>query len=353
MAEESTTKKGIRVRAEDWSQNLLVTALICVAPLVVGAMAFGFKDAIAKAWPWGDWPGAHRTLVMPAILYWVSLFAGFVLYLFQKWGENSVKKRRETMPSDHFVSQFGIDICKREDTLITHAPRVLSAAAQDGSVAVRQLLESIADLSSIFDGRTGVQYAANVMLFIDLSQLSPYKHLLVFGQGDEQFKELMGALILWKKYSATAGDEKEDPHLSDLALPVPRTDKSDDKKKWRALPGAPRVYLRHVGATKVERMSIHGIDDLAKFRFDDLDIKFDEDRDKVRAYYSDTGQGSAVMSFMSFPMYRSKGDIFGTINVHCDRTNWANGSEERKQNCIALLMPLINSVGNVMELVFP
>jgi hypothetical protein len=190
------------------------------------------------------------------------------------------------------------------------------------------------------------------MFFVDAVHLSHFEDLLLFGKPDMKAGNLQGAMILVKDYSSAArGDSLgEDPELSNVALPIVKPPNSGAKRRY-ILRGAPAVFLEDTKTAPVKRMKTDVVNDVRKFDFKALGLDEDEVNAVKTAYNTEGKTGQQVMSFMSFPLFRRTGEKLGALNIHCSMIQWMGGEEERQDKCAMLLMPLVNEVGNLMELI--
>jgi hypothetical protein len=336
-------------------------------PVLSGILLAFYRDDIRNAWPLIRWPGNDSVFVPAAAFYWGFLVAGFVLFVLQDIAKskderikaaanqeltNSIKQtagRVATLPPGGFVQELGCLICECEDSVTGKAPR---STQVDVTADLRRLLRSIAKLAGSYDGRDKVRYAANVMFFVDAVHLSHFEDLLLFGKPDMKAGNLQGAMILVKDYSSAArGDSLgEDPELSNVALPIVKPPNSGAKRRY-ILRGAPAVFLEDTKTAPVKRMKTDVVNDVRKFDFKALGLDEDEVNAVKTAYNTEGKTGQQVMSFMSFPLFRRTGEKLGALNIHCSMIQWMGGEEERQDKCAMLLMPLVNEVGNLMELI--
>jgi hypothetical protein len=227
-------------------------------PFVAGAMTTFLKEDITKAWPVGKWPGLNPDnwrINFPAAIYWGCMAAWPLLYILRERAQGQVSRRLHavvtnmeaalaTMPLGAFIRNLARSICESADRVSSRAPRSKTTDDNGLQNTLRTLLDDIATLAATYDGRPSVRYAANVMFFVKLDELSALDNVLVFGITNENATDWKGALVLLKKFSsAEYGHGSPDEYIENLALPVPNQAKDPQTGRWRALPGAPRVYL--------------------------------------------------------------------------------------------------------------
>jgi hypothetical protein len=317
-------------------------------PLVIAWLQFVFKDAITSSWPFfRQWPGISQGKpVWSVILYWTLIPISATLIYCYGWAKDREAKRLRAIPDGQYLKEFSRRICDSEYRL-AKMPRIAKADLAEMLSTLRSLLDGVAVLASNYDLRSKTRYAANVMYFVSRDDLPSYAPLLYAGT-KKKLASLSGALFLSKEFSsAEHGDGDSDPFVTDIALPLPN--QTSEGEKLHLLPGAQKVYLQKLSETPSDkRLGTDGADDVSKIELDGLD---QDDRRNVKKFYSDSGAGRAIKSFMSFPLFSSEQEIIGVLNIQCNKTNWVGGEEERKDYCITLLMPLVNAIGNITDLV--
>jgi hypothetical protein len=320
---------------------------IIAVPIVIAWLQFVFKDDITRAWPFFHaWPGFEGTAVLSVILYWTLIPVSVALIYYHGWAKDREARRLRALPDGRYLSDFARRICDGEDRL-AKAPRIAKADLAELLELLRSLLEGVAVLAATYDYRPGARYAANVMFFVSREQFPGDYTLLLYGKTKEKLDKLQGVLLLSQEFSSAAhGDGHVDPLLGDVALPVPGADL--EGKIHPVLPGAPKVYLQQVAIANSHRMRTDSVDDVSKMELEGLGFDQNEVRE-IRDYFSESGSGRAVKSFMSFPLFTNEQKLFGVLNIHSSRTDWVGGGDDRQQYCSALLMPLVNSVGNVAD----
>lgn len=353
--------------------------VIAVPPVIMGLMTTFYKADLVRAWPLIDWPGSEWTPVGPAIIFWGCLAIWPVMFICREYVKNrenesnktqsqgrfadlqgrfdslqrefdglnkNIDKAVQAFPLGGFIRKFALAVCKSEDSLCSVAPRFAGATPDKSALVaiLRELLSDIASIAAAYDGRGTIRYAANVMFFAENDNLQTYAKIPMLGGAHTN---LEGALILQAAFSAEQDvPEKPDGLPSEVVLPVP---KSTDSKSL--LPGAPRVYRRAVSIKASQRMQTHGVDDIRTWDFATLGWTEAQVGD-ARDYYSDSGAGRAVRSFMSFPLFgQDTQAVIAVLNIHCNDSNWMNGDKEKKGNAVALLMALVNEVGRVVRLI--
>jgi hypothetical protein len=190
--------------------------------------------------------------------------------------------------------------------------------------SIRLVLWTFVILAQKFDrAQDNIRYAANVMLFRVPSSLPPEKKdslrgRLCFCDPEVSVDNLLGVLDLCCQLSATSdsAQAEPDPHLSPMALPIPRRDHPDyilpgeAAYRSRLLPGAPRAFhTKSMGCY----LDVSKIAEWCRQKGDfspGIQQQIDE-------YFRNHQMGSFVRSFVSLPLQRPQSDeILGVLNLH-------------------------------------
>lgn len=230
--------------------------------------------------------------------------------------------------SNLFENAYSAEMQLREGVEGSDSADVVGKASQ----TVRQLLSACCDLVGHFAPPQS-QLGANVML-VQTREEGSYSTELVqrlkfFDTDRQRIESLRGLLYIPKDLVFPHAEDEGDLHIPLIALPVPQ-EPFDKTEKALALPGAPFALLTGT------QTSFDDTRLLADQWCQDFDA---QTRDQVRHYFSSTGDGKGVRSFVSFRI-GTAGDPVGVLNVDCSEPGIL-GSDEYHETLFALMKPLL------------
>lgn len=231
-----------------------------------------------------------------------------------------------THPPHEFMQELGVAVEKAFVIARDAATQV------ERELAIRLILQQVAEVAETFEGSSEIHAGANLMIFLrredpTTEQWTNWYRRIKFFDGDPA--RLDGMLVLSPRLAATAqplsGQSASDPsvvgdaRIGSLALPVPHdTGGPSLKRKWNVLPGAPLAYVRK----DFEWFS--PVSELHTWSAANCDLR-DEVRQGIREYFD----GKSFESFMSVPVFSpsaqyelsDRREVCAVINVHWDKGN--------------------------------
>ncbi len=274
-----------------------------------------------------------------------------------------LQKMVETLPLGPTMAEFGRLMAEAEDLLATNMPRKSDLDIVLMAELTRDLLSIAATLAEIYDGRSNVRYAANIMMYIAATDTPPYlpsgiQPLLRFWPKEQKddLKALKGVLVLSTDFTSYAHAFRAKSHLVDnevdaVAFAIPKEPFNTRTKKWKVLPGAPRTFIGEGITGSVRRLKTHLVEDIGRGNYwSDLELSPECAKD-LEHYYSDGGRGQSARSCCTFPLLNSDGTVTSVMNIHCDNASWLNGTGERQSNFRMLALPIVSEIASVFELI--
>jgi len=336
------SKKAADDEKEDSPSGFLLSPLYGTIVMIVGVFVGGlgslFSSEIRSAFPfyWGEGP-----IVAEAAFFWLGL-AVFALLFFKrqfvtdKALENSqnelVDKAQElrdlvrTLPPKGFLAEatLAYEVSRSAFIEVIEAGDVIQ---DDFENAIRIVLNNIVNLAKYFDGNPdGPVYGANIMLYLPFDDLNAAEindvcSRLIFVEPDFDKRKLRGALLLYKRFSASSlgGGSDPDKNVSEIALPVPNDFYSPSiDGRFRVIPGAPFAAFIN------KRMSaFSNTENLFKWCEEEGDFSPGL-ISQIRKYFSGDA-GRAVGSFFSMALRFDPREIqetipcpIGVLNIHRD-----------------------------------
>lgn len=196
--------------------------------------------------------------------------------------------------------------------------------------AIRYCLDSLTVLTKEFQRSSNTaRYAANVMLYVDISNVTPKRREELLKKMDpfvdvQTFDGLRGVLELAANLSASTDNPEDsfatDEYLEEICLPVPRDQWSRHNRMQRFLAGAPEALFK----------GNYLIDDTHRLlQYYDQSRKYDIARsifENADYYFKKTDNGTKVRSFFSKRLStrepgHQKPVAIGVVNVHSSEPN--------------------------------
>lgn len=277
--------------------------------------------------------GQH-TVEWHAGLFWFSAALTAAMFFIRQRAVDSDRRNEQTeladllrtLPPSDFLSAFH-EVFKDCSAVLAQVWRTDDTNQASLCSAIQTVLGGIADLARSFDGRpVGVTYCSNLMFYrptasIPVGERAAVEERLRFVEPGIVLDALAGVLDLDVELSASLYDtlSRPDPKISPLALPVPEQHRSDDGRRSRVLPGAPRAFCERV---------LDGYSDsrtLGQWCRDEKEFS-ETVAQQIEGHFLGV-TGSAVRSFVSLPVYLvDKVDPVAVLNIHSDKIGLLKGT---------------------------
>jgi hypothetical protein len=231
-----------------------------------------------------------------------------------------------TMPDEDFMHRLGVVIEK----VYVLDRQATSKEGMLGVVGV--MLNGIAILAHLFDGKTGEGFGANAMVFLEGDEAKPWwPHTLFCGTG-VALEGLRGLLVLPHELAASV-DNMRDTSIKEIALPVPKDPgmgKTSGGTGWMVLPGAPFVFSV---STRFELFATSAaeVDEWCQKEGDHTNNV----RDQLREYF----KNMPFTGFLSMPLYapteayEEKRTPMGVLNIH-----WSKATRIKNREATSLFV---------------
>lgn len=313
-----------------------ITGVAVVSSILAGALAsFYTKDILSNYLPF--WMAGE--LSWKASLFWALVYFAAILFvlnqiILSRKGEASINKldamikRLQTLPAEGYLPSYQscYRVAAANSFLVLLSP---NTKVEQLELAIRTVLGSILETARDFDKAGETEYSANVMLWCpsgsNIESISP--HELIPNMLNHP--DLDGVLELIPALSTTTSniDEKYNPdqNVKSILLPIPVNKKSihDANMTLRSplLPGAPISFVFKVFA------SYKNIRTLFDWLDNDCATSL-ETINKIKAYFTASGDGEYIRSFGSIPIllpsqnaYSSDALPLGVLNIHSAKEN--------------------------------
>jgi hypothetical protein len=327
---------------------------ITLLVIIAGLLGSIYSPEIRDAFPfyWGRGP-----ICVQAVIFWVVAGVAALAYFFREqsvareqhkqqdralYRSERLERLIRTLPPENFLELVGdfytaaaeaVDAAFAERTAVPHPPEVVEQS-------IRHLLRLIAALAQQFDGNhTGVEYAANIMMFKETKALKPAERVslasrLLFCDEAVSIDNLRGVLELQTKLSAIAADAKAepDPRMGPIALPIPVH--SSVHERYKVMPGAPLAFIEREPDVYTDTSL------LAEWCEENGDFTR-QVVEEVRSHFRD----SHVRAFVSIPLFApedlSNADAqpVAILNIHATREGLLRGESEPLAHFVQILRP--------------
>lgn len=348
-----------KARGDRFAAGPLSPAVLVILTIMAGLIASRYDDEILTSWPfaWSIGP-----ISKAALLFWTASVSAAALYFrrqclidversrtihsfearAQELNQTAMHLQRliRTMPPADFLSLHS-QIYQDAASVVarTSSIPVEKLSPDDVRKTVRGVLDCVATLAHVFDGREDAVYGTNIMLYRATSEmhndeLERYNDLLEFREDGTDVRQLRGILILEKGLS-TSTDVKgpeADPRLREFALPIPRVAWSGDKSK--VLPGAPSAFTKD-GQGFEGYWDTRTIGDWCEAR---CELSAGVVR-RFRAYFGEE-MGDRIRSFVSIPLTRpGEKSPCAVLNIHRNVPDVLR-DREAAEHFVALIGPM-------------
>jgi len=325
---------------EPWLRKPWFAAVTTVIGVMAGALGSIYSTELKSSIQFiSDIVAPGKIFLFWGLLFVFGLFFGGVQWAHLRANARSHKELSTlvedlmSIPPTGFLQAFA-DSYQLSEEAACETINDPNPTKEQTARTLRTVLTLIATLALLYHqdshGKNKPRYAANIMLFKELEELSHEEKEAVKGRlwlfEEEDFNTCFGALDLVKEFSTSTDSqnpEKDGSLKKGFAFLVPHIDEplTDDKlRQSQVLPGAPWAFITQ----KVH--SFVNPEQLIKFvaQMDFRPTTRDDFIQELNDYFNSV-EGQMVKSFISFPIpqpdFGKNARPLGILNIHRDTTD--------------------------------
>lgn len=192
----------------------------------------------------------------------------------------------------------------------SHSQRTEAERVPGILAVLHRISKAIAIIMELYDRQSGAagSYCANIMIFVKAEVAIRHQLPLLFHESEDN---LLGHLLLTRSAQTTIKENISQASIEPISLPVPKSRKSGDGKRWASLPGAPFSFHEKEICVFADTKTVRDWCDKRGNLKPDMIDKVEKHFDLMRASF--TGFASAPIFAVKPSEVR---EVVGVLNAH-------------------------------------